>query len=252
MRSDRREFLADVGRGLLIGSVGTALAADMGLGTVRANEDASALTFGKLETLVAEMQQTPAEKIVPAMIARIKEGTELKTLTAAAALANARTFGGQDYIGFHTFMALAPAYDMARMLPAEQAALPVLKVIHRNTRRIQEKGGRKAEVLHAVKQADKVEGKEHAIQSATRDADAEKAERVLAKEIQDSPGEAYNHLQYSVQDDADVHRVVLAWRAWESLDVVGKEHATTLLRQSVRYCVNVEGHYKRMKREPEV
>ncbi|MFO0922727.1 MAG: hypothetical protein U0905_09600 [Pirellulales bacterium] len=36
-----------------------------------------------------------------------KTGTILKTLVAAGALANARTFGGQDYIGFHTFMALA-------------------------------------------------------------------------------------------------------------------------------------------------
>jgi hypothetical protein len=253
MRShDRREFLADVGRGMLIGSVGTALAADMGLGTVGAAEDDSALNFGSLEPLVAQMQQTPAEKIVPAMIARMKEGLDLKTLTAAAALANARTFGGQDYVGFHTFMALAPAYDMARMLPTELASLPVLKVIHRNTNRIQQKGGRKEEVLRAVKPAEAIDSRGIAIQAATRAADAEKGERILAKECLDSPGEAYNHLQYSVQDDMDVHRVVLAWRAWASLDFVGKEHATTLLRQSVRYCVNVERHYIKNKRTPAV
>jgi hypothetical protein len=252
MRShDRREFLADVGRGMLIGSVGTALAADMGLGTARAAEDAPALSFGKLETLVAQMQQTPAAKIVPAMIARMKDGTDLKTLVAAAALANARTFGGQDYIGFHTFMALAPAYGMSRELPGELAALPVLKVIHRNTNRIQEKGGRKAEVLHGIKPIEKLGGKD-ALRAATREADAEKGERILAKEYQDSPGEAYNHLQYSVQDAINVHRVVLAWRAWESLDIVGKEHAVTLLRQSVRFCVNEEQYYKNHKREPEI
>jgi hypothetical protein len=250
MRSrDRREFLADVGRGMLIGSVGSALAADMGLGTVRAAEDTAALSFGKLEPLVAQMQQTPAEKIVPAMIARMKDGTDLKTLVAAAALANARTFGGHDYIGFHTFMALAPAYGMARELPKELAALPVLKVLHRNTNRIQQMGGRKAEVLHAIKPAEKVEGK-NALQAATRAADADKGERILAKEFQDSPGEAYNHLQYSVQDALNVHRVVLAWRAWESLDFVGQEHAVTLLRQSVRFCVNEERYYK--NREPAI
>jgi hypothetical protein len=252
MRSrDRREFLADVGRGMLIGSVGTALAADMGLGTVRAAEDTSALSFGKLEGLVAQMQQTPADKIVPAMIARMKDGTSLKTLLAAAALANARTFGGQDYIGFHTFMALAPAYGMSRELPKELAALPVLKVIHRNTNRIQERGGRKAEVLRAIKPIEKIEGKD-ALRTATREANAEKGERILAKEYQDSPGEAYNHLQYSVQDAINVHRVVLAWRAWESLDFVGDEHAVTLLRQSVRFCVNEDQYYKNSKREPEI
>jgi hypothetical protein len=252
MRShDRREFLADVGRGMLIGSVGTALAADMGLGTVRAAEHVSPLNFGKLEGLVAQMQQTPAAKIVPAMIARMKDGHDLKTLTAAAALANARTFGGQDYIGFHTFMALAPAYEMSRELPQELAALPVLKVIHRNTNRIQEKGGRKAEVLRAIKPIEKIEGKE-ALRAATREANPEKGERILAKEYQDSPGEAYNHLQYSVQDAINVHRVVLAWRAWESLDIVGKEHAVTLLRQSVRFCVNEEQYYRNSKREPAI
>jgi hypothetical protein len=252
MRSrDRREFLADVGRGMLIGSVGTALAADMGLGTARAAEDVTALSFGKLEPLVAQMQQTPAEKIVPAMIARMKDGTDLKTLVAAAALANARTFGGHDYIGFHTFMALAPAYGMARELPKELAALPVLKVLHRNTNRIQQMGGRKAEVLRAIKPAEKVEGK-NALQAATRAADADRGERILAKEIQDSPGEAYNHLQYSVQDVIDVHRVVLAWRAWESLDFVGREHALTLLRQSVRFCVNEDRYFKERKQEPAI
>lgn len=249
---DRREFLADVGRGMLIGSVGTALAADMGLATVRGAEEGSALSFGKLEGLVAQMQQTPADKIVPAMIACMKDGTDLRTLTAAAALANARTFGGQDYVGFHTFMALAPAYEMSRELPSELAPLPVLKVIHRNTKRIQERGGRKAEVLRAIKPIEKIEGKDNPLRAATREANAEKAERILARQYQDSPGEAYNHLQYSVQDAINVHRVVLAWRAWESLDIVGKEHAVTLLRQSVRFCVDEERHYKNSKHEPAI
>ncbi len=62
---DRREFLADVGRGMLIASVGSALAADMGLGSARAAEDATALSFGKLEALVSLMQETPADKVLP-------------------------------------------------------------------------------------------------------------------------------------------------------------------------------------------
>jgi hypothetical protein len=41
---------------------------------------------------------------------------------------------------------------------------------------------------------------------------------------------------YCVADDTNVHRVVLAWRAWAMLDFTGKEHAQTLLRQSVRFC----------------
>jgi hypothetical protein len=45
-------------------------------------------------------------------------------------------------------MALGPAYRMSRELPETLAPLPVLKVLYRNTNRIQERGGRKDEVLH--------------------------------------------------------------------------------------------------------
>jgi hypothetical protein len=52
-------------------------------------------------------------------------------------------------------------------------------------------------------------------------------------------------LLYLVQDHADVHRVVLAWRAWVLLDFTGKEHAHTLLRQSVRFCVDQEASIRK-------
>jgi len=233
---NRRDFLADVGRGMLVGSVGATLAADLGLATVFAGEDEVSLSFGKLEPLVSLMQQTPAEKIVPALVTRLKSDTDLKTLVAAAALANARTFGGEDYVGFHTFMALAPAYAMSQELPSSQAPLPVLKVLHRNTKRIQEQGGRKSEVLKPVKPAAVVGSIGEPLQVATRKGETQLAERIFKKQMQSSRGEAYNHLQYTVQDDINVHRVVLAWRAWETLDFVGQQNAHTLLRQSVRFC----------------
>lgn len=49
-------------------------------------------------------------------------------------------------------------------------------------------------------------------------------------------------MQALVQDDADVHRVVLAYRAWDLLGLTGKEYAHTTLRQSVRYCINSESN----------
>ena len=68
------------------------------------------------------------------------------------------------------------------------------------------------------------------------------AERAFAALAGGPLDEAYNDLQYLVQDDTNVHRVVLAWRAWAMLDLTGKEHAHTLLRQSVRFCVDEEGN----------
>lgn len=250
----RREFLAQVGGGMLVASLGPTLTAELGLSTVRADQGAERLTFGELEPLVALMQETSLDKLLPALVTKLKAGTDLKTLVAAGALANARTFGGQDYIGFHTLMALPPAYEMARELPEGQRALPVLKVLYRNTNRIQEKGGSKEEVLHPITEdlpKDKLTGEQ--LQQATRKADMNTAERMFAALSREPVGEAFNHLQYSVQDEIDVHRVVLAWRAYSLLDLTGKEQAHTLLRQSVRYCVQTEQYRLNNKRgEPGV
>src|SRR5256714_4825254 len=146
----RREFLADVGRGMMVATVGYELANGLGLANALAEETSDALTFGSLEPLVVLMQETPANKLLPQLVERLRSGTESRRLLAAGALANARTFGGEDYVGFHTMMALAPAYHMAGELPEAQQPLPVFKVLYRNAKRIQEHGGGKEEELHTV------------------------------------------------------------------------------------------------------
>src|SRR5262249_44832787 len=56
--------------------------------------------------------------------------------------------------------------------------------------------------------------------------------------------------QFAVEDEVDVHRVVLAWRSYALLDLTGQEQAHTLLRQSVRFCVDNENNLKNWKRSP--
>ena len=252
--SSRREFLADVGRGMLIAGLGPALAADLGLARADAAEASSnRLNFGTMEPLVALMQETPLNRLVPVLVDKYQSGTDLRTLTAAAALANARTFGGHDYIGFHTIMALVPAYEMARQLPEGRQALPILKVLYRNTGRIQDFGGVKQEVLHPLEPEELPAGRDggELLREVTRRADMDKADRTFAALIQRQPaGEAFNHLQYAVQDEVDVHRVVLAWRSWALLDLTGQEQARTLLRQSVHYAVRTEQSIVNHKRKP--
>lgn len=245
----RREFLGNVGRGMLVAGVGLGTALDMGLTPAWAEERAGdRLAFGALEPLVGLMQDTAVRRLVPVLVEKLRAGTELKELVAAAALANARTFGGEDYVGFHTLMALAPAYHMARELPVEQRALPVIKVLYRNTNRIQEHGGRASEVLHAVQPNALSEGTEpaSALRDAVRRKNMNEAEGTFAAIAARSPDEAFNSLITTVEDNTEVHRVVLPYRAWELLDLVGREQAHTMLRQSVRYCVkserDVRGH----------
>ena len=238
----RRQFLADVGRGMLVASVGSGVASELGLAPAFAADAPDALDFGSLEPLVRLMQETPVDKLLPALAAKLKSGVELRRLVAAGALANARTFGGEDYVGFHTMMALAPSLHMARELPESLQPLPVFKVLYRNTNRIQEKGGRKEEVLHAVKSAPLAEGRAGAasVRDAVHRQAVDEAERLFATIAQAGPSDALNDLLYTVQDHTEVHRVVLPYRAWDLLDLIGQEHAQTLLRQSVRYCVKAE------------
>lgn len=252
MKRRRREFLSDIGSGMFVASIGSTLAIELGLTTARACEAAAPLNFGELEPLVCLMQETPVASIQRVLVDRIRQGMKLQELVIAGALANARSFGGQDYNGYHTFMALAPALEMSKQLPAAESPLPVLKVLYRNTNRIQECGGRKSEVLHEMHAGElsNTQPDGHALQAATRQADFDAAEAVFAGIARGPANEAFNHLQFAIQDEVDVHRTVLAWRAWKMTGIAGEKHAHTLLRQSVRFCVDSEKSMRLHGRSP--
>ncbi len=244
-RRSRRGFLADVGRSTLLTTLGTAAAVDLGIvSSAFAVENNERLTFGSLEPLVCVLQETPVEKLQTQLHAHLQSGTPLKTLVAAAALANARTFGGEDYIGFHTFMALSPALRMSTMMPKGSEALPVFKVLYRNTARIHDFGGRESEVLHPVigdaQSADSGADDAAVLNQAIRSMDVSQAEQLLSSLVSSEQSRAFNALIPSVQENPEVHRTVLPFRAWEMRDIIGHEHALTLLRQSLRYCLRAE------------
>ncbi len=115
-------------------------------------------------------------------------------------------------------------------------------MLYRNTNHIQESGGASHETLHPIAAASSSGECPRAedLRDAMRRQDMDGAESAFAAMAGKSLDEAYNDLLYLVQDNFNVHRVVLAWRAWALLDLTGKEYAHTLLRQSVRYCVDEE------------
>lgn len=248
----RREFLAEVGSGMLVASLGSQTASGLGLAPAAAEDVPKALTFGKLEPLVVLMQETPADKLLPKLVGQLKTGTSLHDLVSAAALANARTFGGEDYIGFHAAMALSPAWHMAQEMKGDAQALPVFKVLYRNTSRIQAKGGRKDEVLKPVAPASLPSGEplEKVLRDLVMKKDKAGAEAAFAAMVAASPDDAFNALLHTVHEHDEVHRVVLPYRAWDMLSLVGRENAHTLLRQSLRYCVDAEARGYRSDYEP--
>ncbi|HIL69295.1 MAG TPA: hypothetical protein EYG38_05540 [Verrucomicrobia bacterium] len=238
----RREFIGDVARGMLIAGMGPTLAGELGLSTAFADQGPELLEFGALRPLVTLMQEKTPDKLQSELIGKLKSGSvSLRQLVAAASLANAETFGGEDYVGFHTEMALLPSLHLAKQLPEKEQPLPVLKVLYRNATRIQQYGGATKKTLRPIHgSTDSERGNGKILRRATRAADMAKAERLFSNISNISLEDAYNQLQYIVQDEMNVHRFVLAHRAWGLIDIVGNEHAHTLLRQSVRFCVKAE------------
>jgi len=244
----RRAFHRKVGAGMISASIGVSLAHELGISTAIAEKDkpSKSLTFGKLEPLVALMEETPPDKLQSIAVKKLKAGeVDLKDLMQAAALANARSFGGADYIGMHTLMAMKPTMLMAQQMPSERAPLVVLKILHRNSGQIQS-GGSKGEKMHPVSPADLPVNSNTAelLNKAVHGKDRKKAERILAAIAAKSPENAFNDLLETIEESTSVHNVVFAHRSWEVLDFVGKEHAATMLRQSLRRFANMEknGH----------
>jgi hypothetical protein len=227
---------------MVAASVGSNLANDMGFSTAFAADGDDRLSFGRLDSLVNLMQETPANRLLPMLTERLRSGTQLRELVAAGALANSRKFGGEDYVGFHTLMAMAPAYHMSGEMPEARRALPIFKVLYRNTNRIQETGGRNNEVLQPVQPTAIPQGRNggEVLREQVRAREINQAEQTFAAIAQGSPEDAFNAALWAVQDATEVHRTVLPYRAWDLLPVVGRDQALTMLRNSVRYCLRSE------------
>lgn len=241
--TNRRAFLSDVGCGMLAAGLGASLASDLGFSTAFAAQGGESIPLGDHAGLVELMRNTPAAKLQPLLAQKIRQGeVDLKKLVAAGALANAVTFGGCDYVGFHTAMAMLPALEMSRSLTSGREPLPVLKVLYRNSQQIQNVGGASHTELQAIHAAEHAEG-DLAIQirDACRKPDMKRGEALLAA-VGDSPLDAFNALQPAMQDDMNVHRFVFAHRTYGLVGLLGKEYSYSLLRQCVRFCADHEAN----------
>jgi hypothetical protein len=237
MIQDRRSFPREVTEGMLIAGLGT-VAIDAGLAAAPVDGPGPA-TDADLERLVDLLRESPPDKVIGRVVERLHAGLTLPRLTAAAALANARAFGGEDYIGFHTLMALRPALEMADRLPATEKPLPLLKVIHRNSVNLHTTGACSKAALEPVAAATSADPK-GALRAAVRRGDRGEAERAFEQAAGGGFDSAWDAVLSEVEESAEVHRVVLAYRARDLVDLVGSAHARTMLRQSVRYCVRNE------------
>jgi hypothetical protein len=249
---NRREFAKSLGIGFLaVGLGGVSHRPTLAWpGMSRIGEP---LDFGPLESLAVLMQETEASKLLPLVVQKLKSGTALTDIAAAASLANARTFGGEDYVGYHCAMSVVPALEMAAWMPEGGAALPTLKLLVRNTTRMRECGGREKEKMKKIAAAERAADAGSALLAAERALEAEKAMSILSAEALADPARAMEILQPIVRENIDVHQVVLAWRSWDLIRIAGRAHADTLLVAALRQCLDREaGRVKKNRPEQDL
>lgn len=249
---NRREFAKSLGFGFLAAGLG-GFAGRTALAWPGMRRIGDPLDFGPLEALAAMMQDTEAAKLLPLVVQKLKSGTALSDLSAAAALANARTFGGEDYVGYHCAMSVVPALEMAAWMPDGASALPTLKLLVRNTTRMRECGGREKEKMKKIAPIERVTDPGAALLSAERALENEKAIAILSAEALADPARAMEILQPIVRENIDVHQVVLAWRAWDLIRIAGRAQADTLLVSALRQCLDREaGRVKKNRPEQDL
>lgn len=252
-QTSRRQFLNKVGSGMLVAGLGSHLAVELGVASEFDLQEPTKGAYGSLSVWVERMQEMAPDKLQTKMVEELgKKTVSLKELVSAAALANAETFGGQDYVGYHAEMALIPALEMANDLPKPRKALPVLKVIYRNSSRIQQFGAhRKTLKPIGAKTAEvSVDRFGPELRKLVRQADMDQAEELFATMHKNDPNAAFDTLLYTIADEVDVHRFVLAYRGMSLINVAGQEHSHTMLRQCVRHCVDFEKRRKQKGRKP--
>ena len=193
--TNRRQFLGSVGKGMGFAAVGFALANRLGFAETLALSRKERLRFGALDLLVDLMQETASDALLPLLVEKLRSGTPLSDLVAAAALANARAFGGTNYNAYHALMAMMPSFEMAGQMPEPQRALPILKVVHRNARFIQETGCSTEDAIFPIEEPNG----EHDLVTSARARDLASAELGLAEAVERSRLQAYEELQTIVR-----------------------------------------------------
>jgi len=243
--ASRREFLRQLGSGLFLTTLGVGLTRDLGLAGPAlglAGRRGGGLDLGRHARLADCLVESSLSQVQPRFLQELRNGTPASDLVAAAALANARAFGGESYDGYHAFMALMPAYQMGSAMKGERAALPVLKVLYRNASFIKGEGHDRSPTLRAEpRELEPGKATEARLLACVHEKDKAGAEATFDALRRRAPEAAVEHLIPVVCQEVDVHRVVLAWRGWDLARLTGDEHARTLMRQSIRQCVDREG-----------
>ncbi|HVL14887.1 MAG TPA: twin-arginine translocation signal domain-containing protein, partial [Gemmata sp.] len=231
---DRRDFLsasAAAGGLAFLGNLPPVRAAD-----AKPDPDLVRLDSG-IEPLVRLLEDTPRDKLLEEVGARVKKGLAYRDVLAALLLAGGCSARPRPNVGFkfHAVLVVNSAHQAAMAGPDNERWLPLFWALDNfkssQAQNIQESGWRMKPVDEAkVPSARKARA---AFVAAMDDWDVEAADVAVAGLVRSAEaGELFDlYARYGARDFRDIgHKIIYVGNAFRTLEVIGWQHAEPVLR----------------------
>ena len=196
-----------------------------------------------IEPLVRLVEETPRDKLLEAVAARVKKGLSYREVLAALLLAGVRNVQPRPAVGFkfHAVLVVNSAHMAALAGPDNERWLPLFWALdnfkNSQAQNIKESGWRMRPVDESkVPTAAQARG---AFASAMDNWDVEAADAAAAGLVRThTPGEMFDlFAKYGSRDFRDIgHKVIYVANAFRVLDVIGWQHGEPVLR-SLAYAI---------------
>jgi hypothetical protein len=240
-RPDRRDFLAasalSAGSLAFLDTLPAVSAAD-----AKADSNLVRLDSG-IEPLVRLVEETPREKLLEEVGARIKKGLAYRDVLTALLLAGVRNIQPRPNVGFkfHAVLVVNSAHLAALAGPDSDRWLPMFWALdnfkNSQAQNIKESGWRMKPVNEMkVPPAAKARGAFVAAMDGWDVEGADAATAALARSAR--PGELFDlYARFASRDFRDIgHKIIYTSNAFRALEVIGWQHAEPVLR-SLTYAI---------------
>jgi hypothetical protein len=202
-----------------------------------------------LEPLVRMLEETPRDRLMPAVAEKIRAGARYRDLLAATFLAGVRGIRARP-VGFelHCVLAVHSAHLAAQAAGDHDRWLPLLWAMD-NFKHSQETKRRKGEGSWTLPALDDArlpspDAARQRLVAAMEGWDEDGADRAMAALARSAPPDELRALvfRYGARDFRDLgHKAIYAANACRTLDTIGWQHAEPVLRSLAFACLEHEG-----------
>src|SRR5262245_46898931 len=196
-----------------------------------------------IEPLVSLLEETPRDKLLEEVGARVKKGLAYRDVLAALLLAGVRNIQPRPNVGFkfHAVLVVNSAHQAAMAGPDNERWLPLFWALdnfkNSQAQNLKESGWR-MKPADEMKVPTRLKARAAFIE-AMENWDVEAADAATAAIARHhEPGELFDlYAKYGSRDFRDIgHKIIYACNAFRTLEVIGWHHAEPILR-SLTYAI---------------